>query len=106
MTSITSATTIHPVTSVTNAGAGTITTGLLNPTCETCLSEHHLNIFDVAEKVFNQCFSKGDFGSILALGCTNKDISENIRALAQRINLIELCPGLAILDAEIQGFKV
>jgi hypothetical protein len=113
-TNTTSTTTTCPVTSVTYIGAGTITTGLSNISLNNLgsgteslgLSEHYLNTFDIAEKVFAQCLSKDDLTGIAALACTNKTISENIESLASRINLIQLCPGLTILDAEIQGFEV
>src|SRR5271156_4484039 len=99
-TSTTSTTTTCPVTPVTNAGAGTITTGLLNlslsnlthETESSCVSEHCLNVLVITEEVFNRCIFRDDVNGLLALACTNVTISENIRALIERINLIQLCP--------------
>lgn len=71
-----------------------------------CFSEYCLNILDVAEKIFTQSLFIDDVTSVLALACTNVTISHNINYLAGRINLIQLCPQLTILDAKAQKSEV
>ncbi len=113
-TSTTSTTTTCPVTTVTNAGEGTITTGATTPlvfsgfrVCECHLCRIDTNI---TQHVFFRCLTNDDIFGCLKFGSLNKQhcvlLNEVFQNKLKEADLIQICPKLTIFDGKAQGENI